>query len=258
MAQSLTRKNNHRMESARKQVSFNLTPKQLEKENSQDIDGSSAVSDSVQLLSEFAMTKGHTIHTVTHMPPLQLAEFLRDFYSKVRTRLDESSTDLKDVRQGLQKYFLQKSGVDIIRDKAFDGANATFDFDSLRMAPRKYKCHRQRIETEHLYKIYLSDALSLDSPETLQNKVFFDVTLYITNRGKDCLRVMTKSDFEVSTDPNGLRYVWLKYNPKFTSREIGTSPVDLNPTVGSQLGGRMFERPGEISFLSSAIGHAFQ
>lgn len=79
----------------------------------------------------------------------------------------------------------------------------------------------------------------------LQNKVFFDVNLYICNRGKDFLRVMSKFDFEVVIDMEGRRYVWLKYNFKFSFKEfIGGLSENDSVIYGNQIGERMYERLG--------------
>ncbi|KAJ8315271.1 hypothetical protein KUTeg_007421 [Tegillarca granosa] len=208
-------------------------------------------------LKEYAASKGHSLHSITLMPPEQQSEYLKDFYTVVKGREDNglgipTSLSLKYIRTGLQRYFLKHSGVDIIKDRSFDEANSVFDV-GLRAAPRR--CHRLRIEFDDLKKIYLSSAMNLEQPDTLQNKVFFDVNLYVCNRGKDFLRVMSKSDFQVSLDPDGRRYVWLKFNSKFSFRELVGGIAESDTIVkGNQIGERMYERQGDprcpvVSFL---------
>ncbi|KAI8792120.1 hypothetical protein BgiMline_016439 [Biomphalaria glabrata] len=203
------------------------------------------LNEATQNLLEFAVTKGHTIHSVTHMTRTQLADFLRDFYGKVKVKNDDLFT-LKDLRAGLHKFFLDEVSIDILRDRTFELANATFDL-ALRANPRK--CHRMRIEMEDLKKIYLSDAMDTNKPDTLQNKVFFDISLYICNKGKDYFRNMKKNDFDVSTDIHGRRYVWLKDTtvpreedlpPKL---KLKRASEDEHPAY--QVGERMYERPGD-------------
>nr|KAG5711118.1 hypothetical protein BaRGS_004762 [Batillaria attramentaria] len=230
MAQAQASKNDsktHRMETRKKPSPAHLSPQTSADMTYED---PSNVALATQTLVDFAMTKGHTIHSLTHMTRSQLAEFLRDFYGKAKSRIDESSMGLKDIRAGLHKFFLEEIAVDILRDKTFELANATFDLALRTNAPRK--CHRMRIEMEDLRKIYLSEAMELNTPESLQNKAFFDVNLYICNRSKDCLRLMKKEDFEVASDINGRRYVCLKDPAKFGGPE-------------SYNGDRMYERPGD-------------
>ncbi|CAG2255054.1 KCTD1_15 [Mytilus edulis] len=65
-------------------------------------------------------------------------------------------------------------------------------------------------------------------------------------QGKDFLRVMSKIDFDVSTDTDGRKYVWLKYHPKFSFKELVGGLSDNEPVMqGSQVGEKMYERPGD-------------
>ncbi|RUS81123.1 hypothetical protein EGW08_011109 [Elysia chlorotica] len=201
-----------------------------------------------QILMDYAVTKGHTLNSVTHMSRPQLADFLRDFYTKMKQKTDESPP-MKDVRLGLHKFFLEEVNIDILQDQNFELANATFD-QGMRANPRK--CHKVRIEMEDLKKIYLGDAMDTNKPETLQNKVFFDISLYICNKGKDYLRSMKKTDFDVTTDIHGRRYVWLKdASAAPIAREeeyplklkLKRAAEDSHPAY--QIGERMYERPGD-------------
>ncbi|KAK3096641.1 hypothetical protein FSP39_001973 [Pinctada imbricata] len=187
---------------------------------------------------DYVASKGHSLHSISQMPPIQIAEYLKDFYAL------PLYCSVKYVRTGLQRYFQKNLGIDIVQDKDFMHANNVFDV-AVKQAPNR-RCHRLRIEYEDLKKIYLGAGLDTNQPDTLQNKVFFDVNLYICNRGKDFLRVMSKSDFEVGSDVDGRRYVWLKNSSKFSFKELvgGLGEVDsLAP--GTQIGDRMYERQGD-------------
>ncbi|XP_060063319.1 uncharacterized protein LOC132543817 [Ylistrum balloti] len=203
-------------------------------------------------LKEYAVTKGLSVHSISQMPPEQLADYLKDFYTTVKFKgievKDVVSTpvvSLKYLRNGLHRYFQKHYDVDILKDACFEHANKVFDVTS-RALPRR--CNKFRIEFDDLRKIYMGPGMSLDQPDTLQNKIFFDINLYICNRGKDFLRVMAKDDFVISTDADGRRYVWLKYHPKFSTRELlamgGVGEQDLTNN-GTQIGDKMFERKGD-------------
>ena len=203
--------------------------------------------EATQMLMDYAVTKGHTLNSVTHLSRPQLADFLRDFYLKMKQKSDDSPP-LKDLRLGLHKFFLEEVNIDILHDRNFELANTTFE-QGLRSNPRK--CHKVRIDMEDLKKIYLGEAMDTNKPDTLQNKVFFDISLYICNKGKDYLRNMKKTDFDVTTDIHGRRYVWLKdasaapipreeeYPLKL---KLKRAAEDNNPAY--QIGERMYERPG--------------
>jgi hypothetical protein len=47
---------------------------------------------------------------------------------------------------------------------------------------------------------------------------------------------MSKADFEVSTDTDGRKYVWLKYHLKFSFKELVGGLSDSEPVMqGSQI-----------------------
>lgn len=155
----------------------------------------------INYFKEYVEAKGHNLQSLRLMPPIQIAEYLKDFYTAVKSQdVEPFPSSLKYIRTGLHKYFMKHHRIDIVKDRDFELANSVFDV-TVKQVPRR--CHRLRIEFEDLKKLYMGPALELDQPDTLQNKVFFDVNLYICNRGKDFLRVMSKSDFEVATDMEG-------------------------------------------------------
>ena len=45
--------------------------------------------------------------------------------------------------------------------------------------------------------------------------------------------------------PNGRRFVWLKYDPKFSFREVAGG-MSYESSQSGQIGDRMYERPGKI------------
>lgn len=241
----------HVMETRKRAVPVPMSPQTSTEVTYDDPNSPSLEATATHFLLEFGVTKGFTIHTLTHMTRQQLSEILRDFYGKLKSRLEDQPIGMKDLREGLHRYFLREMAVDIIRDKTFELANATFDIAFRSSASSSRKCHRMRIEMEDLRKIYFGDAMDLSKPDSLQNKVFFDVNLYICNRSKDHLRLMKKDDFEVSSDVTGKRYVWLKEHPKFST---GTD----KEFDGYQVGDRMVERPGGFELVTQSFRFVLQ
>lgn len=209
-------------------------------------------------LRDFARRKEKEFEYVISLSPPELGGFLKEFYQTVKEQAapqgDEESTgvlSLVKIRAGLTDYFRKVMNVDIAAGSEFSECNAVVedsqpkDNGAAKNVVMK-KHTRQRtftFETNELRQIYMSEAMNLDHPESLQNKVFFDVCMYICNRGKDFLRLMTKNDFEVTTDPSGRRYVWLKYDPKFSFNEVAGG-LSAEASRGSQIGERMYERAG--------------
>lgn len=202
---------------------------------------------------DFILSREGDFHAVISSSPTELGGILRDFYVAVKDKCDDdnaSVTQLMMLRSALQSYFLKIRNVNIQSGPEFSGCNGIIEEQqALGKAPGAVtkKPHRMRtftFEASELRQIYMGDAMNLDHPETLQNKVFFDVCMYICNRGKDFLRIMTKSDFEVTHGPNGRRFVWLKYDPKFSFREVAGG-MSYESSQSGQIGDRMYERPGD-------------
>ena len=208
---------------------------------------------------DFILMKEGDFHNVISSSPSDLGGILRDFYSAVKEKCDDDAaavTQLMMLRSALQGYFLKVRNINIQTGSQFSSCNAFIEeVQASTKGPGAgtvtKKPHRMRtftFEASELRQIYMGDAMNLDQPETLQNKVFFDVCMYICNRGKDFLRIMTKSDFEVTHGPNGRRFVWLKYDPKFSFREVAGG-MSFESTQSGQIGDRMYERPGKMSML---------
>lgn len=206
---------------------------------------------------DFILSKEGDFHNVISSSPSDLGGILRDFYLAVREKCDDDSaavSQLMMLRSALQSYFLKIRNINIQTGSEFSGCNAFIEeIQALSKVPGAVtkKPHRMRtftFEASELRQIYMGDAMNLDQPETLQNKVFFDVCMYICNRGKDFLRIMTKSDFEVTHGPNGRRFVWLKYDPKFSFREVAGG-MSYESSQTGQVGDRMYERPGKKSIV---------
>jgi hypothetical protein len=87
-------------------------------------------------------------------------------------------------------------------------------------------------------KMYASEALSTLSPRTLQQKVFFEVMLFFCNMGRENLRNMKPSDYEIRTDSEGRRYVGSRI-----SRLSKNHRENDHDTTAA----RMYQKPGMSS-----------
>ena len=65
-----------------------------------------------------------------------------------------------------------------------------------------------------MQKLYNSGVLSNDNPVALQRKVYFETSLHFARRGREGIRQLKKSSFEIKTDDQGKRYVTINYNEK--------------------------------------------
>lgn len=219
-------------------------------------------------LRDFARRKEKEFDYVISLSPSELGVFLKEFYLAIKEKAvpqGDEDLNLVKVRADLTGYFKKVMNVDISSGSEFSECNGVVDdagqgqvqgqskevSNGVAKSTVMKKHTRQRtftFETNELRQIYMSEAMNLDHPESLQNKVFFDVCMYICNRGKDFLRLMTKNDFEVTTDETGRRYVWLKFDPKFSFNEVAGG-LSAEAARGSQIGERMYERAGMHCFI---------
>ena len=135
----------------------------------------------------------------------ELCEILRKFYVEIRksdgTMYTKSS--FRTIRGGLQrKIYESRKDIDIINSPEFVIANEVFAAQCvyLKQIGLAKVQHKLPISQEDVWKLYDSPALSIDSPSTLQQKVFFDMLLFLCRRGNENLRNLKKTDFQLRQD----------------------------------------------------------
>lgn len=101
--------------------------------------------------------------------------------------------------------------MDIIKDPEFVGANAVYQTESAQLNREKREKRdrlstNQRSTTINIKQLYESGLFSLTRPDTLQNKVFFELMLFFCRRGRQNLRELKKVDFSIGTDSSGTKY----------------------------------------------------
>ena len=75
----------------------------------------------------------------------------------------------------------------------------------------------------------------------MQNKVFVDLMIHLSNRGRENLREMNRFDFTISTDSNNHRYV--KINDKLAKNHR----CDINDENSKKE--RMYETMSDVQLL---------
>lgn len=99
--------------------------------------------------------------------------------------------------------------MDIIKDPEFTEANTVYqtEISELKREGKVKTQHKPPINNEDIRKLYESGLFNLNQPDTLQNKVFFEIMLFFCRRGRQNLRELKTEDFSIKTDPYGVRYV---------------------------------------------------
>lgn len=105
---------------------------------------------------------------------------------------------LKNTRYGIQRYLSDKRNIEIIKDKECIGSNKVFQAMSVQLKREGLGGveHYPPVEVDNLRKIY--NSLSDKDPVSVQQKFVVDIMLYFGRRGREILRELKKSDFELS------------------------------------------------------------
>lgn len=169
----------------------------------------------------------------------QLASILTSFYVEARKSNGElySKSSLNAIRFGLNRHFKNTKGTDIIKDPAFVEANKVFlaqCVDLKRQGLGKTQ-HKPSILENDLRKLYECKIFGFEDPQTLQNKVFFEIMLFFCRRSCQNLRQLKISDFSVGVDDKGSRFVYKRTDDLTKNKREVEDVLE---------GEKMYERPG--------------
>lgn len=170
---------------------------------------------------------------------------LRQFYGEVR-KTDGTlyaKKSLITLRFGLQKHFIETRKEDIINSEHYNAANDMFKamMVAMKKEGKATVNHKEPICPEDLQKLYKHEHFSLNTPEALQKRVFFEYLYYFCNRGRENIRDVQRDDFELKRDAKGLRYVRVKVLRQ-TKNHRGDDFTDVDDKDG-----RMYEIPGSAN-----------
>lgn len=181
----------------------------------------------------------------------ELPTILENFYTEVRRKnLKDnneedtmySNTTLRAIRAALNRYFKEKRGIDIISNNAFIKANQLFT----RMQKinkeegRGTIKHKEPISKPDLQKLNTYFEQNMEgppNPKLLQEYVIFNIIYYTGRRGRENLRNMTKSTFEIAVDEEGTRYLFQAID------EADKNHNEMDNDLSNQ--GRMYEVKGK-------------
>ena len=142
-----------------------------------------------------------------------LAKILGKFYVEARkTNGDYYKTaTLNAIRAGLNRHLKSEYQdlIDIIKDSEFVKANEAFKAATveLKKIGKGDVKHHEIITDNDLQKLYESAVFDQNLPSGLQDKVWFELMLFICRRGRENLRELKKDHFVIERDENGRQYV---------------------------------------------------
>lgn len=144
-----------------------------------------------------------------------LAKILGKFYVEARKANGENykTATLNAIRAGINRHLKSEYEctdlIDIIKDSEFVKANEAYKaaIVELKKIGKGDVKHHEIITDNDLQKLYDSAVFDQNSPSGLQDKVWFELMLFICRRGRENLRDLKKDHFVIETDENGRQYV---------------------------------------------------
>ncbi|XP_072044159.1 uncharacterized protein KIAA1958 homolog [Amphiura filiformis] len=173
----------------------------------------------------------------------ELAARLEKFYVEVRRAdgKEYKTGSLINIRASINRHLKNEGHViNLISEPVYAQANRAF-------AAHQAKLKREGLgDTQHyvpidendMTKLYQSGVLNDDTPEGLQNKVWFELMYYICRRGRENLRKLSKDHFAIAVDSNGRRYV-------YQSKDEMTKKIRGECMKSRVDGGRMYGTGGK-------------
>ena len=162
------------------------------------------------------------------VPENELCRILKNFWASARKKDGQryKVNALKGLRFALQRYFVEIRGLDIINEETFREANTVFD-NILKLSKSEGfgdTDHYPEIEPEDLQKLYAS--FDVGTPTGLQEKVWFDIMFQLIRRGRENMRLMTKSSFICDKDAAGKELIAQNFGEADKNHTVNDHPFD--------------------------------
>ncbi|KAI8491286.1 hypothetical protein Bbelb_309190 [Branchiostoma belcheri] len=195
----------------------------------------------VKLFREWLKSRQQCVE-FEELPPQDLGILLRQFYAEVRTSqgTEYSKASYGCLRAAIHRHLTgppYHKTYNILKDPEFQAANNMF-------VGMLKKLRRSGLDTAKPYppilpcdivKMFDTGTLSMDNPLALQRLVYFYIAFYLCRRGRENLRELKVSDFELKEE-NGKKYYTLRHN-----EHLKNHPGHLVNDSTNQPTSRMYE-----------------
>ena len=171
-----------------------------------------------------------------------LDAMLQRFYASLQTQkgLNYSQASLVGVRAGINRYLRVHSTrqINLTRDKEFMVSNQVLN--GLIKALKRTDFARPKVPMtdSDVNKLYSMGLFEEDKPQTLQNKVIFDI---ISQFGKQCqnsLHKLRKDSFEIKHDNNGRKYITMVSNEATGNKNVIDNEITTETRLYENTGSR--------------------
>lgn len=157
-------------------------------------------------------TKFLATRSVTVISSYIVDELLERFYLSVRRQDGQpyKAKSLHALKYGLQVYIRDEYQIDVSDTASFPRAALSFKtaLTIARKEGRGVVNHKEPISDSDLRQLY--EYFDPDTPNGLQEKVWFDIMYYFCRRGRENLHLMTKDTYAIGTDEKGRTFIYQK------------------------------------------------
>lgn len=173
------------------------------------------------------------------LPVEELDVLLEQFYPSAQTKSGNnySKSGLVGLRAGLNRYLTLppvSRDLNLVKDREFQASNQVLS-ELVKTLKQDITTHKEPIDESDINKMFESGVFDVDKPETLQNKVLFDLISHFGRRGREGLRNLKKSNFIVLHDAKNRKYVTMAFNE--TDQNLDTRENGMES--------RMYENSGK-------------
>ena len=179
------------------------------------------------------------------LPTAELNNILRQFYAEVQPKNggQYSRSAYVNIRNGVNRHLISppfSRSINIMLDRDFLPANQVFTglLKQLRRDGLDRTKHKSIIQREDIEKMYTTGVIGTSNPVALQRKIFFDLSFHFARRGREGLRSLKKTSFEIREDASGKRYLAPTFNEK-EKNHSGVSNREIEKCAS------MYEQPAD-------------
>jgi len=148
-----------------------------------------------------------------------IASNLRRFYGSLKSKAGKeySKSAYVSIRSGINRHLTSpphNRQINIMHDRDFMSANHVFAgvLREFKLEGKDQTEHKSSILPGDMQKMYATQVLGSSTPLALQRKVFVELMLHFGRRGREGLRDLTKTSFNIKCDDNDVEYVTMAYN----------------------------------------------
>ena len=160
-----------------------------------------------------------------------LNNLLEVFYMEAKTIKGDSysKSSMTALRCGINRYLNlppYKRNINIICSAPFASSKRMWDA-VVKKNKQDGKCKAKSwpaIEKLDFAKLKQDSSFNMSDPNQLQEKVFFDIQLFFGRRGREGLRSLKKSSFDIKKDDSGVEYCEIAFNESTKNHQTSEAP----------------------------------